>query len=169
MKHIVITGVSSGIGYGIAREFLRKGYFVFGSVRNEKDADRLQTGFGPNFKPLIFDITDEAAVKQGVETVRNIVGGNGLAGLINNAGIAVSGPLMHTTTDRLRQQFEVNVIGQMIVTREFLPLLGAFRDCPFPPGKSCSSVPPAARWRIFSSEPMSEASTRLRGWRMCSE
>jgi len=135
MHHVLVTGVSSGIGYGIAREFLRKGYFVFGSVRTGHDAERLKRGLGPSFMPLVFDITDEEAVARAAETVSGVLEGRGLSGLINNAGIAESGPLMHATAEQLRRQFEVNVIGQVIVTREFLPLLGARKNCPHPPGK----------------------------------
>ncbi|RPJ07225.1 MAG: SDR family NAD(P)-dependent oxidoreductase [Spirochaetaceae bacterium] len=135
MKYIVVTGASTGIGFGTVAEFIRKQYFVFGSVRNNDDASRLQMTFGQTFKPLIFDITDESAVENAANIVKNTIHGAGLAGLINNAGVAVSGPLMHTSMKELRYQYEVNVTGQMIVTKAFLPLLGARMDNPFPPGK----------------------------------
>ena len=63
MKSIVITGVSTGIGFGAAKEFVTHGYQVFGSVRREADAARLQADLGDNFTPLIFDLTDSEAVR----------------------------------------------------------------------------------------------------------
>ena len=60
MKSIVVTGVSTGIGYGTADELCRRGFRVFGSVRTEEDAARLQHTFGDNFTPLVFDVTDVA-------------------------------------------------------------------------------------------------------------
>ncbi len=123
MNYIVITGVSSGIGYGAAKEFASHGYHVFGSTRKEKDAKRLKAEIGNNFTPLLFDITDREAVVNAARQVQEAVGNYGLTGLINNAGIATSGPLMHQDLDEIRWQFEVNVIGQIGVTQAFLPLL----------------------------------------------
>ena len=57
-RAIVITGVSTGIGYGCAQAFLRGGYRVYGSVRKQADAERLQRELGEGFRPLLFDITD---------------------------------------------------------------------------------------------------------------
>ena len=135
MKSIVITGVSTGIGYGCAQAFIQQGYHVFGSVRKASDAQRLSQEFGTSFTPLIFDVTDKEAITQAVQQITQVVGDQGIVGLINNAGIAVSGPMMHISIDELRYQFEVNVIGQVLVTQAFLPLLGARKDCPHPPGK----------------------------------
>lgn len=135
MNHIVITGVSSGIGYGAAKEFASHGYHVFGSTRREQDAQRLKAEIGTNFTPLLFDITDRAAVDYAARQVAEIVGKNGLAGLINNAGIATSGPLMHQPLDEIRFQFEVNVIAQIGVIQAFLPLLGAQKSRDRKPGR----------------------------------
>jgi NAD(P)-dependent dehydrogenase (short-subunit alcohol dehydrogenase family) len=128
MKSIVITGVSTGIGFGAAKEFTTHGYQVFGSVRNETDAARLKVALGDNFVPLVFDITDSKAVQSAANRVDKIIGDRGLSGLINNAGIATSGPLMHQPLEEIRLQFEVNVVGQIGVTQAFLPLLGASKD-----------------------------------------
>jgi NAD(P)-dependent dehydrogenase (short-subunit alcohol dehydrogenase family) len=135
MKHVVITGVSSGIGYAAAVELAGRGYHVFGSVRREGDAARLQASLGERFAPLLFDVTDGDAIARAAEQVAPAVGSDGLAGLVNNAGIAVSGPLMHVRLDDLRRQFEVNVLGVMAVTQAFLPLLGARPDPGHPPGR----------------------------------
>jgi NAD(P)-dependent dehydrogenase (short-subunit alcohol dehydrogenase family) len=64
MKSVVVTGVSTGIGWGTAKVLLGHGFRVFGSVRKQADADRLQNEFGANFTPLLFDVTDEAAVHE---------------------------------------------------------------------------------------------------------
>ena len=80
MKSIVITGVSTGIGYGAAKEFVRRGYRVFGSVRKEEDAERLAAELG-GFIPLVFDVTDPEAVRGAAEEVGEALGGSGLAGL----------------------------------------------------------------------------------------
>jgi short-subunit dehydrogenase len=125
MKSIVITGVSTGIGFGAAKEFVTHGYHVFGSVRREADATRLQADLGDNFTPLIFDITDIDAVRSAACQVEKILGDRNLSGLINNAGMATSGTLMHQPLEEIRLQLEVNVVSQIAVTQAFLPLLRA--------------------------------------------
>ncbi len=135
MKSVVITGVSSGIGLDAARRLLQRGYRVFGSVRKQADAERLQAELGDHFVPLLFDVTDGDAVDTAVSQVKSIIGSDGLYGLVNNAGISVTGPLMHVPVDELRWQFEVNLFGLLDVTQKFLPLLGAVKDAPFPPGR----------------------------------
>ena len=101
MKNIVITGVSTGIGYAAAAALLALGYRVFGSVRKQGDADRLQAEWGEHFTPLLFDVTDEAAVQLAAEQVSDAIGNEGLAGLVNNAGIAVPGPVLQLPRRRL--------------------------------------------------------------------
>ncbi|KAA3617804.1 MAG: SDR family oxidoreductase [Calditrichaeota bacterium] len=135
MKSIVITGVSSGIGLECVKMFANAGYKVFGSVRKKEDAIKINKEIGPNFIPLIFDVTNSEAIKESVEITKKNIGNSGLSGLINNAGIAISGPLMHVPTDELQQQFDVNVFGLLNVTRSFLPLLGAKQNYPLTPGK----------------------------------
>ena len=135
MRSIVITGVSSGIGYGVAREFSRHGYRVFGSVRKEEDARRLRADLGANFVALVYDVTDRAAVLGAAEEVGEVLGGSGLAGLVNNAGTAIGGPLMLQPLEEVRAHFEVNVVGLVSVTQAFLPLLGARRPRTHEPGR----------------------------------
>ena len=134
-KSVVITGVSTGIGYGSTKEFIHKGYHVFGSVRKREDAVKLKNEFGTAFTPLIFDITDEKAIHEAAKLVGEILNGNGLTGLINNAGAAEAGPLMHMPVDIFRRHLEILVIGQLIVIQAFLPLLGADKNSSSPPGK----------------------------------
>ncbi|MBN9226356.1 MULTISPECIES: SDR family NAD(P)-dependent oxidoreductase [Legionella] len=135
MRSVVVTGVSSGIGYAIAQELVSQDIKVFGSVRNEQDALRITDELGALFFPLIFDITDEIAVKKAVEEVQKQLQGEKLWGLINNAGVAVVGPLIETPLEEFRRQFEVNVIGQIQVTQAFISLLGADKTLKGEPGK----------------------------------
>lgn len=123
MKTVVVTGVSTGIGHAAARVLLDKGFKVFGSVRGETDAARLKHELGAHFMPLVFDITDSAAVAAAAETVRAALAGKTLYGLVNNAGIAVPGPLLHVRIEDFRRQIDVNLTGQLIVVQAFAPLL----------------------------------------------
>jgi len=125
MKSVVITGASTGIGWATAKFLLDRSYRVFGSVRKQADADRLKSEFGENFTPLFFDVTDEAAVLPAARQVRDALNGETLAGLVNNAGIAVAGPVLELPADEFRRQMEVNVIGPIITTQAFGPLLGS--------------------------------------------
>ncbi len=127
MRSIVITGVSTGIGYGAASEFARHGYRVFGSVRKREDAERLARELGSGFVPLVFDVTDEEAVRGAAGEVGEALGGSGLAGLVNNAGTAIGGPLALQPLAEIRAHFELNVVGLISVTQAFLPLLGMGR------------------------------------------
>jgi NAD(P)-dependent dehydrogenase (short-subunit alcohol dehydrogenase family) len=112
-----------------------QGSHVFASVRKQADADSLTTEFGEAVTPLIFDVADEAAVRAGAAQVAQALGNRKLFGLVNNAGIAVPGPLLHLDTDDLRRQFEVNLFGVHNVTRAFADLLGADRERIGKPGR----------------------------------
>lgn len=135
MENILITGASTGIGYSLTKIFLDKGCRVFGSVRKKEDADRLKKDFGALVHPLIFDVTDHKAVIESVAIVEEILQGEGLAGLINNAGIAVSGAVMHTPIEDYQKQFDVNFFAVIAVTKAYLPLLGATKNYTKKPGK----------------------------------
>jgi NAD(P)-dependent dehydrogenase (short-subunit alcohol dehydrogenase family) len=135
MKRVVITGASTGIGWGTTRVLLDKGLRVFGSVRRTEDAARLAAEFGERFTPLLFDVTDTKAVQAEAERVRAELKGETLFGLVNNAGIAVPGPLLHLPIDDFRRQIEVNLIAQVAVTQAFLPLLGTDRTLSGAPGR----------------------------------
>jgi len=128
MKNIVITGVSTGIGYSSAKTLIDNGYRVFGSVRKLEDAKRLSKDFGNNFHPLIFDVRNENEIRNAVRNVEDIVKGNGIDCLINNSGIAIGGPILHIETDVFRKQLEVNFFGLITVTKLFSNLLGAYKD-----------------------------------------
>ena len=135
MQSVVITGASTGIGWATAKLLLDKGFRVFGSVRKQADAARLKSEFGANFTPLTFDITDEAAVLSAAREVRAALGGQTLAGLVNNAGIAVPGPVLELSADEFRRQLDVNVVGPIIATQAFGPLLGSDPSLKGPKGR----------------------------------
>lgn len=135
MKSVVITGASTGIGWATSKLLLEKGFHVFGSVRKPADAERLGNEFGGHFTPLVFDVTDEPAVLAAARQVREALAGEKLAGLVNNAGIAVAGPVLGLTADEFRHQMEVNVIGPIIATQAFAPLLGADAALKGPAGR----------------------------------
>ena len=109
-KSVVITGVSTGIGWGAIKVLTDQGFHVFGSVRKAADADRLKAAFGEAFTPLLFDVTDAAAVQAGAREVEAALAGAPLAGLVNNAGVAVAGPILYLPIDEWRQQLEVNQV-----------------------------------------------------------
>ena len=134
-RSVVVTGSSTGIGWGIAKILIKKGIRVFGSVRKQADADRLHAEFGANFVPLMFDVTDARAVVEGAKKASAMLEGWPLLGLVNNAGIAVAGPLLYLDIDEFRHQLEVNVTGQLIVTQAFAPLLSAHGDHGAGPGR----------------------------------
>ncbi|MFT7287273.1 MAG: NAD(P)-dependent dehydrogenase (short-subunit alcohol dehydrogenase family) [Halieaceae bacterium] len=135
MKTVVITGVSTGIGHAAAGILIRRGFRVFGSVRKQADGDRVKAELGEHFEPLIFDVTSESGIAEAADTVRQALHGETLAGLVNNAGIAVSGPLLEVPTQDYRQQLEVNLVGPFLVTRAFAPLLGADASLSGTPGR----------------------------------
>jgi NAD(P)-dependent dehydrogenase (short-subunit alcohol dehydrogenase family) len=135
MQSVVITGTSTGIGHGTAKVLIGHGFRVFGSVRKQADADRLRQELGADFVPLVFDVTDEAAVNAAAGEVRSALKGETLAGLVNNAGIAVSGPLLELPVAEFRRQMEINVMGPVIATKAFAPLLGADPSLQGPRGR----------------------------------
>jgi len=135
MKSVVVTGASTGIGLGVVKVLIQNGYRVFGSVRKQADAERLKAEFGDAFTPLIFDVTDEAAVHAAAGQVRRALGSETLFGLVNNAGVATPAPIMHQPIADFRSQMEINLVGQLIVSQAFIPLLGADRTLHGKPGR----------------------------------
>ncbi len=134
-RSVLVTGVSTGIGLSVARALTKRGYRVFGSVRSREDADRVSADLGPGLIAIVFDVTDPAAIARARATVESQLNGEGLAGLVNNSGIGIGGPLQHQPLEVFRSHFEVNVFGLLQVTREFLPLLGACEAPKSAPGR----------------------------------
>ncbi|HTB60938.1 MAG TPA: SDR family NAD(P)-dependent oxidoreductase [Polyangia bacterium] len=134
-KDVVVTGVSTGIGWGTAKVLLSKGFRVFGSVRKQTDADRLHKELGGGFVPLIMDVTDAEAVHQAALKVGSMLGDRNLVGLVNNAGMVVSGPLLYLKPSEYRRQLEVNTIAPLVVIQAFAPLLGTDKKRLGPSGR----------------------------------
>jgi NAD(P)-dependent dehydrogenase (short-subunit alcohol dehydrogenase family) len=134
-KDVVVTGVSTGIGWGTTKVLVSKGFRVFGSVRKQADAERLQTEFGSGFVPLMMDITDADAVHQAAQKVGSMIGDRNLVGLVNNAGIVVSGPLLYLRPSEYRRQLEANMISPLVVIQAFAPFLGTNKKRQGPAGR----------------------------------
>lgn len=126
-SNVLITGASSGIGKACVLYLVERGFRVFAGVRKQADADALhdalQKETSGQLTPVFMDVTDTNSIQAAAATVRAALAGAGLHGLVNNAGIALSGPLEFFPIDSLRRQLEINVIGQAAVTQAFLPLL----------------------------------------------
>ena len=119
----MITGTSSGIGRACALRLDAAGYDVFASVRSAEDREKLAADASDRLRTLILDVTDAGDVEAAARVVHDAVGERGLAGLVNNAGMSVGGPLEFMPLDDLRRQLEVNLIAQVGVTQAFLPAL----------------------------------------------
>jgi NAD(P)-dependent dehydrogenase (short-subunit alcohol dehydrogenase family) len=122
-KSILITGASSGIGRATALRLARAGWHVFASVRNEADATALKTAAGDGLETVRLDLGDERSIALAAEDVALRLGGRGLDGLVNNAGIGKVSPTEHISLDALREIYQVNLFGQIAVLQAFLPLV----------------------------------------------
>lgn len=134
-EYVLITGVSSGIGNDAVGYLIAQGYHVLGSVRKEKDAKELSAQYPTNFTCLQFDVTKKEEVVASLEVVKKVLNGNKLAALVNNAGLALVGPLEIMDDDKFRYQMEVNVFSVRTVTNVFLPLLKGSKENKIPGGK----------------------------------
>jgi NAD(P)-dependent dehydrogenase (short-subunit alcohol dehydrogenase family) len=123
---VLVTGSSTGIGRASALRLNRAGFQVFAGVRNRADAESLDKEGSERMEPVIIDVTDEGTIAATRERIEQVTGGR-LAGLVNNAGIIVAGPIETLDLDTLRRQLEVNVTGQVAVTQAFLPQIRAAR------------------------------------------
>jgi NAD(P)-dependent dehydrogenase (short-subunit alcohol dehydrogenase family) len=123
MQSVVVTGSSTGIGEGCALRLDKMGWRVFAGVRKVEDGESLKRKASERLIPIILEVTGGESIAAAARYVGETVGEEGLQGLVNNAGIAVAGPLEFLPPDELRRQLEVNVVGQIAVTQAFLPLL----------------------------------------------
>lgn len=112
----IVTGASTGIGEATAMHLRSLGFDVLAGVRSEDDAERLRAD---GLRPLILDVTDQGSIDRAHEEL----GEGSLSGLVNNAGVAIFGPLEYIPIEELRRQLEVNLVGQVAVTQAFLPAL----------------------------------------------
>jgi NAD(P)-dependent dehydrogenase (short-subunit alcohol dehydrogenase family) len=121
-KAVLITGTSSGIGKACALHLDKLGYKVYAGVRREEDADKLKSEGSEKLIPLILDVTDEESIVSAVDKIRQENDGK-LFGLVNNAGIGISGVVEVTPMEEMRKLMEVNVIGLYAVTKSCIPLI----------------------------------------------
>ena len=135
MLSVVVTGASSGIGRQISKTLVENGYRVFGSVRNKADGQAVAAEIGETFSPLVFDVTNAKDVQAAAKQVEAELNGEKLAGLINNAGIAVFGAIQNLSAEEFRYQFDVNLMGVFHCTQAFMALLGADTERTGAPGK----------------------------------
>ncbi|GAB3416624.1 Rossmann-fold NAD(P)-binding domain-containing protein [Flindersiella endophytica] len=124
-RSVVVTGASTGIGRAAVAELVAAGFKVWPTVRREEDAQALIDEHRDAVEPLLFDVTDDAAVRAAGENVR---AAGSLHGLVNNAGAALPGPLEYQPIDAFRKQLEINLVGQLAVTQAMLPALRAARQ-----------------------------------------
>lgn len=120
---VVITGASTGIGRATALHLDRLGHWVFAGVRQEADAESLRQSSSGRLSPIFLDVTAAGSIQAATALVASQVGETGLAGVVNNAGIGLGGPLEFFPIDELRRQFEINLMGQLAVIQAFLPLI----------------------------------------------
>lgn len=121
-KAILITGASTGIGHGAAVSLAKKGYQVFACVRTLRDFDKLK-GESPNITPLNLDVTKSDQIQQSYDLISASMNGFEKFHLINNAGVAVVGPVETLPVAEFKRQFEVNFFGLIEITQKFLPLI----------------------------------------------
>ncbi|MGA8218882.1 MAG: SDR family oxidoreductase [Solirubrobacterales bacterium] len=120
---VVVTGASTGIGRATALLLDQTGYRVFAGVRKQADATSLAEEGSDRLTPVTIDVTDQRSIAAAKDEVERSVGNDGLAGLVNNAGVGDGGPVETMDLDVLRNVLEVNLVGQVAVTQAFLPLI----------------------------------------------
>ncbi len=126
MRSVLITGASTGIGRATALRLGAAGWKVFAGVRKEEDGEALRIAGGERLTPLILDVTDPEQIAAAATQTEAEAGGR-LDGLVNNAGVAIPGPLETLPIDDFRNQIEVNLTGQVAVTQALLPQIRAAR------------------------------------------
>jgi NAD(P)-dependent dehydrogenase (short-subunit alcohol dehydrogenase family) len=127
MRSVLITGASTGIGRAAALRLDARGWRVFAGVRREEDAGSLREAGSERLAPLILDVTDAGQIEAAAEQIGEAVGSRGLDGLVNNAGIAVPGPLETLPIEDFRRQIDVNLSAQVAVTQAMLPAIRTAR------------------------------------------
>jgi NAD(P)-dependent dehydrogenase (short-subunit alcohol dehydrogenase family) len=122
-RFVLVTGASTGIGRACARELDQRGFTVFAGVRRTQDGDALRANASDRLTPIRLDVAKDEDVAAAADTLGAACGEAGLHALINNAGIALGGPLETVDMTEFRQQLDVNVSGLVAVTRACIPLL----------------------------------------------
>lgn len=124
-KHILVTGASSGLGKEITKKLSQEGFTVLAGVRKEEDKTAIES-LNKNIKGVILDVTNDQSVQSAFEQVSSVT--DKLDAIVNNAGIAVAGPVECLGVEFIKEQFEVNVWGAIRVAQTFMPLLKDTQD-----------------------------------------
>ena len=167
MPSLMVTGASSGIGLACVTAAVERGWHAFAGVRTNNDADRLHQQFGSQVTPLMLDVCNSAQIAASVQQVRTHLAGQTLNGLINNAGVAVAGPMLHIPLDEVRQQFEINFFGQIAVTQAFAPLLGTDQTLNGPHGRIINISSLGGKLGAPYLAPYVSSKHALEGWSEC--
>ena len=167
MRYIMITGASTGIGRACVVSAIARGFQAVASVRTTADATSLTNEFATHVTPIIMDVTDSASISHAAATVSDLLQKNTLAGLVNNAGIAVAGPSLHLALDEFRRQFEVNFFGQIAVTQAFAPLLGSDLHRHGAPGRIVNISSLGGKLGAPYLAPYVASKHALEGWSEC--
>jgi len=122
-RSVLVTGASTGIGAACVSRLDQLGYRVFAGVRKPEDGDRLRSAGSDRIVPIRLDVTRSDEIAAAARTLDEAVGPAGLGGLVNNAGIAIGGPIEYLGVEAVRLQFEVNVFGLLAVTQALLPAI----------------------------------------------
>lgn len=119
-KYIIITGASSGLGKETAKKLAQEGYKIFAGVRKQQDKESLES-IHPNITGIFLDVTNEESVQKAFDIISQQT--KEIFALINNAGIALGGPVEYLPIEMLKKQFDVNVFGAILMAQKFLPLM----------------------------------------------
>jgi NAD(P)-dependent dehydrogenase (short-subunit alcohol dehydrogenase family) len=120
-RTVLITGTSTGIGAACAARLAASGWRVYAGVRRAEDGERLVSSYTGLIVPVHLEVTDSASIAAVIARIDDEVGG--LDGVVNNAGINVSGPVELLDESEWREQFDVNFFGVVSVTRASFPLV----------------------------------------------
>lgn len=167
MPSLMVTGASSGIGWACVAAAVQHGWHAYAGVRTTTDAERLNNHFGSTVTPLILDVCNPESITTSAQQVRAHLAGHTLNGLINNAGVAVAGPMLHIPLDEVRQQFEINFFGQIAVTQAFAPLLGTDTTLTGPHGRIINISSLGGKLGAPYLAPYVSSKHALEGWSEC--
>ena len=167
MPSLMVTGASSGIGLACVATAIQHGWHAFAGVRTPTDAERIHQHFGTNVTPLILDVCDTETIAAAALDVRTKLAGKTLNGLVNNAGVAIAGPMLHIPLDEVRQQFEINFFGQISVTQAFAPLLGTDHTLQGPHGRIINISSLGGKLGAPYLAPYVSSKHALEGWSEC--
>ena len=171
-RSVLVSGASTGIGRATALYLARQeGFQVFAGVRTGKDAELIKLENQQNLIPVMLDVTDTDSIKRAIRRIEKIAEGQGLYGLVNNAGISLSCPQELASVEHVRSQLDVNVIGLMQLTAACLPMIrrntGRIVNVSSGAGRMATPLMGAYSASKFAVEGLSDAlRVELRPWKI---